>query len=126
MGGFEVISTREGLARLHLLGGALTRGDDRAVQIPEGGKRLVAYMALHGRRVERRRAAGVIWPHVDTAPRRREPALGDVAPADSARHRRHRGRQRASLWLHPSVDVDLEAVSRWAGDRMVDRATEIQ
>ena len=112
MGGFEVISTREGLARLHLLGGALTRGDDRAVQIPQGSQRLAAYLALHGRRVDRRLAAAVLWPEVSatraagnlrSAMWRLRACGAEVIASDGA-----------SVMLRPDVEVDLDDVCAWA------------
>jgi DNA-binding SARP family transcriptional activator len=34
----------------------------RQLAVPEGSQRLLAYVALHGGRVDRRRAAGTLWP----------------------------------------------------------------
>jgi DNA-binding SARP family transcriptional activator len=47
---------------LHLFGGPFVTVDSQRISIPEGSKRLLAFVALHGSRVERRYAAGALWP----------------------------------------------------------------
>ena len=47
---------------LCLIGGPYVVRHERRVSIPEGSQRLLAYVALHGGRVDRRRAAGTLWP----------------------------------------------------------------
>ena len=50
---------------LHLLGGPYLSGRNGRQEVPDGSKRLLAFLALHGRRAERRCAAGALWPSVD-------------------------------------------------------------
>ena len=47
---------------VHLFGGPFVSYGRRRVEIPEGGKRLVVFVALHRGRVERRYVAGTLWP----------------------------------------------------------------
>jgi DNA-binding SARP family transcriptional activator len=47
---------------LHLFGGPLVTQGDLQVDVPEGSKRLLVFAALHRGRVERRYAAGALWP----------------------------------------------------------------
>jgi DNA-binding SARP family transcriptional activator len=47
---------------LCLVGGPYVVSDGRRYSIPEGSKRLLAYVALHGGRVDRRHCAGTLWP----------------------------------------------------------------
>jgi DNA-binding SARP family transcriptional activator len=52
-----------GRAMLCLLGGPYVLRSGRRFNVPEGSKRLLAFVALHGGRVDRRRAAGTLWPY---------------------------------------------------------------
>jgi DNA-binding SARP family transcriptional activator len=47
---------------LCLLGGPYVLRGGRRYSVPEGSKRLLAFVALHGGRVDRRHAAGTLWP----------------------------------------------------------------
>jgi DNA-binding SARP family transcriptional activator len=47
---------------LHLLGGLAVTVHGRRVEVPEGSKRLLVFVALRRRAVERRYAAGALWP----------------------------------------------------------------
>jgi DNA-binding SARP family transcriptional activator len=97
---------------LHLLGDlCVTRCAER-VEVPEGSKRLLSYIALHGREVDRSRTAAVLWPGVDRT--------------------RSAGNLRSSLWrlrcagidvvsihddrlsMHPDVVIDVDCVLAWA------------
>jgi DNA-binding SARP family transcriptional activator len=84
----------------------------RQVALPEGSKRLVAYVALRGRRCERQRAARALWPTV--APHR---AAGNLR---SAMWRLQGCRARVlvadahDVWLSPDLRVDVEEVRSWA------------
>jgi len=47
---------------VHLLGGPFVSYRGRCMEVPEGSKRLLVFVALHRGRVERRYAAGALWP----------------------------------------------------------------
>jgi DNA-binding SARP family transcriptional activator len=81
-------------------------------EIPEGGKRLVAYAALHRGRLDRRHAAGTLWPACDemraagnlrSALWRLRAAGLPVLEAD-----------KRQVWLNPDVTVDADQVAAWA------------
>jgi DNA-binding SARP family transcriptional activator len=96
---------------LHLLGGPFITFNTQRLDPPEGSKRLLALLALHGTRIERHRAAGQLWPDVD--------------------HRRADGNLRTALWrlhgaglnliesdsqaltLHAGLGVDVHLVQAW-------------
>jgi DNA-binding SARP family transcriptional activator len=97
---------------VHLFGGPFVTYGRRRVDIPEGSKRLLVFVALHRGRVERRYVAGNLWP------------VGDEIRAA--------GNLRSALWrlngagirilnadkhglaIREDVLVDLHAVSAWA------------
>lgn len=99
-------------AVVRVLGGLSLSCGARPVGVPPGSGRLLAYLALHPAGVDRRCAAGVLWPTV---------ADGRAA-----------GNLRSALWrlqsvgcavvvadhstlrLDPDVVVDLHTVERWA------------
>jgi DNA-binding SARP family transcriptional activator len=96
---------------LHLFGGLSVSIGQRQVAVPEGSKRLLAFVALHTGRVDRRYVAGTLWPSVD-----------DLRAA---------GNLRSSLWrlnragvtlietgktfmaLSDRVTVDVHVVNEW-------------
>jgi DNA-binding SARP family transcriptional activator len=80
--------------------------------IPAGGKRLVAYAALHRGRLDRRHAAGTLWPSCD-----------DVRAAGNLRSALWRLRagglsvleaDKQQVWLRAEVTVDADQVATWA------------
>ena len=97
---------------VHLFGGPFVSYGRRRVDIPEGSKRLLVFVALRRGRVERRYIAGSLWPVGD-----------DIRAA---------GNLRSALWrlngagirvlkadkhgiaLHEGVLVDLHTVGAWA------------
>ena len=100
-------------AALHLLDGPYAVVDGRRRELPEGSKRLVVFVALSGDRVDRRSAAGALWPDG-----------GDVRAAGNLRSALWRlrgtgvdllGGDKTALWLRPGTVVDLRLVSEWAG-----------
>jgi DNA-binding SARP family transcriptional activator len=103
-------------AVLHLFGGPFVTANRQRVDIPEGSKRLLVFVALH-RHVERRYAAGTLWPVGDD--------MHAAASLRSALWRLKRGRvpliqaDKSFLWLRDDVLVDVHLVSDWAG-RLVD------
>jgi DNA-binding SARP family transcriptional activator len=98
---------------VHVLGGLSVTCDALPVAVPPGSRRLLAYLALHRGGVDRRSAAGMLWPSV---------AEGRAA-----------GNLRSALWrlqrvgcplvridqsvlsLDDDVRVDLHTVEAWAG-----------
>lgn len=109
------VCSRDSLARdctVRLLGGLYVTQDDRHIDVPEGSKRLLAFLALRRGCVERRYAAGTLWPSVDdrraagnlrSALWRLRCADIDVIEAD-----------KRSIGLRPSVAVDVHEVADWA------------
>src|SRR4051812_39235822 len=99
-------------ATLHLFGGPYVSVGPRRMGVPEGSKRLVAFVALHRRPVERRHAAGALWPIGDdgraagnlrSALWRLRGAGIDILDAD-----------KWSIWVREDVRVDVRALSDWA------------
>jgi DNA-binding SARP family transcriptional activator len=97
---------------LHLFGGPFITHGRRRLAIPEGSKRLLVFVALHRGHVERRYAAGALWPTGDDA--------------------RAAGNLRSALWrlngtgvqllstdkyglsIRDDVVVDVHVISAWA------------
>jgi DNA-binding SARP family transcriptional activator len=94
---------------------ALTHGD-RAVPVPPGSRRLLAYLALHPAGVDRRFAAGVLWPTVaeGRAAGNLRSALWRLQRVDCALVRV----EQSAVALGDDVRVDLQAVEAWT-DRVV-------
>jgi DNA-binding SARP family transcriptional activator len=101
-----------GTAILHLFGGPYITVGRRRMDVPEGSKRLLAFVALHDRPVERRHAAGTLWPIGDDCR-----AAGNLR---SALWRLKRAcvplivADKCSLSLRDDLLVDLHVVSEWA------------
>jgi DNA-binding SARP family transcriptional activator len=98
---------------LSLFGGLMVSVDGgHRIAVPEGSKRLLVFVALHRGQVERRYAAGALWPIGDD-----ERAAGNLR---SALWRLNRARidvlvaDKRSLSLRPDVVIDLRVVSEWA------------
>jgi DNA-binding SARP family transcriptional activator len=111
MSSVEAVVSRPTTA-LHLFGGPYVVCDGRRREVPEGSKRLLAFVAMRRRRVERRYAAGTLWPLGDdlraagnlrSALWRLRGAGIDVLIAD-----------KWSLALDDAVTVDAHAVAEWA------------
>jgi len=81
-------------------------------EVPEGSKQLLAFVALRRRRVERRQAAGTLWPFGNE-----ERASGNLR---SALWRLRRAginvliADKGSLGLRAHVIVDLHLIDQWA------------
>jgi DNA-binding SARP family transcriptional activator len=97
---------------LHLFGGPFVTFGHRRLKIPEGSKRLLAFVALHRGRVERRYAAGALWPAGD-----------DIRAAGSLRSALWRlngadvrvlSADKHSIAIRDDVLVDVHIVSSWA------------
>ncbi|MGY1636842.1 BTAD domain-containing putative transcriptional regulator [Geodermatophilus sp. SYSU D00742] len=109
---------------LHLLGDQpYVSAEGRRYEVPEGGKRLLVFLALNRRRVERRRVAGALWPVGSE-----ERAAGNLRSALW----RLRGADigvlladKTSVKLREEVTVDFELVSAWA-TRLIDGSMPTQ
>ena len=108
------VRSREHLAGsvVHLFAGPyVTMGANR-LEVPEGSKQLLAFVALRRRRVERRQVAGALWPFGDE-----ERAAGNLR---SALWRLRRAginilvADKWSLALSAEVQVDLHLIEHWA------------
>jgi DNA-binding SARP family transcriptional activator len=105
--------------QLRLLGGVHVVAGERRMEIPEGSRRLLVYVALQRRRADRRQVAGALWP-----------VGGDERAAGNLRSALWRLRgagldlldgDHGFLVLSRDVTVDVEEVSAWAGRLITDR-----
>jgi DNA-binding SARP family transcriptional activator len=106
---------------LHLFGGPAVTVRRRRIDVPDGSKRLLVFVALHRRIVQRRYAAGSLWP-----------SGGDARAAGNLRSALWRLKvagipllhaDKCTLALGEDVVVDVHAVAEWAGRLIDDRAT---
>ena len=79
---------------LHLFGGPHVTQFGQHREVPQGCQRLLAFTALHGNRVERRHAAGTLWPTGDD--------------------NRAAGNLRTALWRLRGAGIDLLQVDKWS------------
>jgi DNA-binding SARP family transcriptional activator len=104
---------------VHLLDGPYVTLGTRRQEVPEGSKQLLAFVAVRRRRVERRHAAGTLWPFGDEAR-----AAGNLR---SALWRLRRAgidvmvADKCSLALNTDVLVDLHVIDQWA-TRVIEEA----
>lgn len=100
-----------------LLGEPCVLQDGQRYTVPEGGKRLLAFVALQRRRVDRRHAAGSLWPEGSD-----DRAFGNLRSTLY----RLRGAgilvlesDKNSIFLRDRTTTDLDALCQW-GDRLID------
>jgi len=79
---------------VHLLGGPYVTKDRTRLDVPEGSKRLLAFLALRRGRVERCHAAGALWPHGDD--------------------HRASGNLRSALWRLRGAKIDVFDADKWS------------
>jgi len=79
---------------VHLFDGPFVTIGSCRYAVPEGSKRLLAYVALRQGRVERRRAAGALWP------------IGD--------DHRAAGNLRSALWRLRGAGIDIMTTDKWS------------
>jgi DNA-binding SARP family transcriptional activator len=94
---------------LHLFGGPYITRQGSRTEVPEGSKRLLAFLALRGARVDRRYAAGALWP------------FGDDTRAG--------GNLRSALWRLRVAGIDLVYADKWSlgiGDNVVVDVVRVQ
>jgi DNA-binding SARP family transcriptional activator len=107
---------------LHLFGGPFVTHERQRVDVPEGSKRLLVFVALHRGRVERRYAAGALWP-IGSDVR----AAGNLRSALWRLNRAGIGLLSADkhgLMMRDDVLVDLHLVGSWAARLIADAASE--
>jgi DNA-binding SARP family transcriptional activator len=110
-----------GVAVVHLFAGPYVTLGSKRWEVPEGSKQLLAFVALRRRRVERRQAAGTLWPCGDE-----ERAAGNLR---SALWRLRRAginvivADKWSLALNGDVLVDLHLTEQWATRLIEGRAS---
>jgi DNA-binding SARP family transcriptional activator len=81
-------------ATVNLLNGPYVVIDGKWHEIPEGSKRLVAFVSMHDERLERRHVAGSLWPSVD-----------DIRAA---------GNLRSALWRLRGAGIDIIDADKWS------------
>jgi DNA-binding SARP family transcriptional activator len=86
--------TADSVPVLHVFDGPYATIGGRRREIPEGSKRLLVFVGLRRRRVERRVAAGRLWP------------IGDDARAS--------GNLRSALWRLKVAGIDLLSTDKWS------------
>ena len=79
---------------VHLFGGPYVTVRGQRQEVPEGSKQLLAFIAVRRRRVERRQAAGTLWP------------VGDEGRAA--------GNLRSALWRLRRAGIDLVVADKCA------------
>jgi DNA-binding SARP family transcriptional activator len=79
---------------VHLFGGPYVSIDGKRRPVPEGSKRLLAFVALRAGRVERRHIAGTLWP------------VGDDGRAA--------GNLRSALWRLRGAGIEVMACDKWS------------
>jgi DNA-binding SARP family transcriptional activator len=108
---------------LRLITGPIVTIGTRTVELPVGSKRLLAFVALRGGRVDRQYAAGTLWPS-GSDPR----AAGNLR---SALWRLNGDRlrllvaDRNTLVLHQDVLVDVQLVTEWSSRLVAGTATAV-
>jgi DNA-binding SARP family transcriptional activator len=83
-----------GSSVVHLLSGPYVTVGAEHREVPEGSKQLLAFVALRRRRVERRHAAGTLWPFGDE-----ERAAGNL---------------RSALWRLRRAGIDVMVADKWS------------
>lgn len=79
---------------VHLFDGPYVTMEGRRFDVPEGSKRLLAFVALRNRHLERRYAAGALWPHGDD--------------------HRAAGNLRSALWRLRGAGIDILVTDKWS------------
>lgn len=108
---------------LCLVGGPYVVCRGRRFNVPEGSKRLLAYVALQGGRVDRGRVAGTLWPYgsdrraagnLRSALWRLKGAGIEMIQAD-----------RAVLCLRPGTTTDVHQLCDWAARAIEGRVNDV-
>jgi DNA-binding SARP family transcriptional activator len=107
---------------VHLFGGPFVSYRQQRLDVPEGSKRLLVFVALHRGRVERRYAAGTLWPvgNDDRAAGNLRSALWRLNSAGI----RLLEADKHGLAMREVVRVDLHLVGEWAARLIRGAATQ--
>jgi DNA-binding SARP family transcriptional activator len=112
----------EGRLILHLVHGpAVSDGTGPPLPVPEGCKRLVVFLAMHGGPVDRRYTASSLWPVGND-----ERAAGNLRSALWRLNRAELGilvSDKRSLGLRPEVLIDVRLIGGWATRLIAGRPT---
>jgi DNA-binding SARP family transcriptional activator len=92
--GLEVGNPRATGTVVHLFGGPFVTIEGERLDVPEGSKRLLAFVALRQRRIERCYASGTLWPRGDD--------------------HRAAGNLRSALWRLRGAGIDILLVDKWS------------
>jgi DNA-binding SARP family transcriptional activator len=79
---------------VHLIGEPYVQCGDVRLRVPQGSKKLLAFVALRAGRVERLYTAGTLWPFCDEA--------------------RATGNLRSALWRMRRADIDVVVADKWS------------
>lgn len=90
---------------INLFGGPYAVIGGARLEIPEGSKRLVAFLAIHRGRLERRYVAGSLWPCVE-----------DIRAA---------GNLRSALWRLRGAGIEVVVADKWAVELEGDVGTDL-
>jgi DNA-binding SARP family transcriptional activator len=107
-----LVSRHECPCVLRLFGGPFVSARNHRLEVPEGSKRLLVFVALHRGRIDRRYAAGTLWPIGND-----ERAAGNLR---SALWRLNRARidlvvaDKYSLILRNDILIDIHLINEWA------------
>lgn len=117
--GFEASSSESDM--LCLLGGPYVVANGQRLTVPEGSKRLLAFVALNDGRVDRRHASGTLWPFGDD-----DRAAGNLRSAlwrlkGAGIHLLHA--DKCALQLARGTRIDVQILSDWAGRIIEGNAT---
>jgi DNA-binding SARP family transcriptional activator len=108
---------------LRLISGPIVTIGARTVDLPEGSKRLLAFVALRGGQVDRQYAAGTLWP-----------SGSDVRAAGNLRSALWRlngdrlsllAGDRHTLVLRQDMLVDVRLITEWSSRLVAGTATEV-
>ena len=111
--GYEVVPPSG--VRIELLGTFLVRIDGQILELPAGGRRLVAYLALSDRPLTRRVVAGALWPA--SAGARALATLRTTLYRLNLRRSIVRSVEERLAFL-PGTSCDVDEAMRWA-DRVI-------
>lgn len=90
----DALGEHPGTPIVHLFDGPYVTLGRQRLEVPEGSKQLLAYVALRRRRVERSQAAGTLWPFGD-----------DMRAA---------GNLRSALWRLRKAGIDVLVADKWS------------